>query len=424
VKLLEIGDRRVALGLFWQARESKSLKVEARELALQMANGADARQFNFVALRTAHQEYGLAECRESRLSGKVLALAGVLAEQATGKWAAHYALGPGQHWVLCVIDGQILADGDVVLESADAAQKLIATWQSSYSGLTVENRESPEESLAVLREWLKEARGPALIPLNGPGLRAGKPIRFLALAASVTVLAVAIAWLWHVPEGNVEATAALGSPMFQAPGPKLPESTSMQPQSPPAPEASVAPSALGQACLDQYLREPINIEGWWITEWTCKSPGTLIVIWRRATDGSFLHPPPGAVNDPTSPEKATQSRTLDVPPAEAVGVVQRSAAAANLYELARVFGLQLNLSWPSMQPLPNGVEVPGQPSSPPPFETAEFHLAAKSEGGVPEPDLFEAFGRVPGLALRCVTWRESEREWTYEGRLYTSRSQQ
>ena len=167
----------------------------------------------------------------------------------------------------------------------------------------------------------------------------------------------------------------------------------------------------------------MSIAGWWTTEWTCQSPGTLVITWRRGTDGSFLHPPPGALIDATNPEKATQSRTLDVPPAESVEVVERSAAAANLYELARVFGLQLNLSWPSRPQLPDGVEVPGQPSSPPPFETAEFHLAAKNEAGAPEADLFEAFGTVPGLALRSVTWRETEHDWTYDGRLYTSRSQ-
>jgi hypothetical protein len=425
MKLLEIGGRTVALGLFWQPRETKSLKVEARELALEMASGADARKFNFVSLRTAHQEYGLAECPEGRLTSKVLALAGVLADQATGKWAAHYALDTRQHWVLCVIEGQILADGDVVLEEADAARKLMAAWQSSYSGLTVESHESHEEALALLSQLVVKARGPALVPLNGSGFPAGKKARFVALAASVTALAIGVAYLWRAPAGNVEATTPPGSPTgARDPGPNTPSSMSMQARSSPVPAVSVTPSALGQACLDQYLREPMSIAGWWTTEWTCKSPGTLVVTWRRGTDGSFLNPPPGALIDPANPEKATQSRTLEVPPGESVGVVQRSAAATNLYEVARVFGLQLNVTWPSAQRLPNGVEVPGQPSSLPPFETTEFHLAAKSEGGPPDVDLFEAFGKVPGLALRSVTWREAEHEWAYEGLLYTSRSQQ
>jgi hypothetical protein len=423
MELLEIGSRMVALGLFWQPRESKGLKAEARELASQMATGADTRNFNFVALRPAHQEYGLAEYPEGKLSGKVLALAGVLADQATGKWAAHYALNARQHWVLCVIDGQILADGDVLLEDADAARQLIATWQSSYSGLSVENHESPEEALRLLGQLIGKARAPALVPLHGSGFPAGKAARLLALGAGVTVMGVGVAWLWRTPPRDLKGiTQPVPSTGFAA-SPKL---TGVPPVSDPpsaTPSASVTPSALGSACLGQYLQEPMSIGGWWTTQWTCKSPDTLLVTWRRGPDGSFLRPPAGARIDPANPERATQSRTLAVSPAAAVGIAQRPVAAANLYEVARAFGLQLNVSWPSARQLPAGVQVPGQAVAVLPFETAEFHLVANGEGGAPEPDLFEAFGRVPGLALRSVTWREAEHEWTYEGTLYTSRSQ-
>lgn len=423
MELLDIGGRTVALGLFWQPRETKSIKVEARELASQMAGGADAREFDYVALRPQHQEYGLADSGGEGLSGKVLALAGVLADQVTGKWAGHYALETGRHWVVCIIDGQILADGDVVLEDLEAARALISQWQSNYSGLKAERHESTQEALAQLGQWVGKARGPVLVPLFGSGLTAGKTGRWAALTAAALALSAVVLWMfWPTPrqtETSVPPVAPAPISTVGRPGP----AEAAVAATPSLPQPSVAPSSLGAACVQSYLEEPVSIGGWWTTGWICKAEGTLEVSWRRGPDGSFLQPPPGAHLDTADPDKASQSRPLALPPTVSVPVAERAQAAAGLYEVARVFGLQLNISWPSAPRVPTGVEVPGQPTSQPSFDSAAFHLKSPNESGVPEADLFAAMANVPGLALRLMAWEESAREWTYEGVLYTGRVQ-
>ncbi len=421
MELLRIGGRNVALGLFWQPRETKSLKVEARELALQMASGADAREFNFVALRPPNQEYGLAESPDGGLPGKVLALAGVLADQVSGKWAGHYALKTGRHWVVCIIDGQILADGDVVLKDAESARALLAQWQGSYSGLKVERHEAPQEALTLLSQLVLKARGPALVPLFGSQLAAGRVGRWMIAVPCALLVALGIAWLlW--PNQREAPAAAFLPPATVRPTLVQPVTTRSTPVALPAmPESSVPPEALGAACLQRYLQEPVSVGGWWTSEWNCQSEGAVRITWRRGSDGSFLQPPAGAQLDVADPDKATQSRPLGLPAAVRISVAQRAQAAASLYELARVFGLQLNVSWPSSPRTPPGVEVPGQAASPPPFDTSAFHLTAPAESGAPEPELWVAMASVPGLALHSMSWRETAREWNYEGVVYTGR---
>lgn len=421
MELLRIGSRTVALGLFWQPREAKGLKVEARELALQMASGADAREFNFVALRPPNQEYGLAESPAGGLPGKVLALAGVLADKVSGKWAGHYALKTGRHWVVCIIDGQILADGDVVLNDAESARALLAQWQSNYSGLKVERHEAPQEALTLLSQWVLKARGPALVPLFGSQLASGGTGRMVLMAAVALPVTVGITWLlWPTPRQTPAAA-------FQVPtatNATLNRTVSVKslPAAPPAaPEPSVAPDALGAACVQRYLQEPVSISGWWTSEWTCQAEGAVRITWRRGADGSFLQPPAGAQLDTADPDKATQSQSLGLPTAVPIAVAQRAHAAASLYELARVFGLQLNVSWPSTPRTPPGVEVPGQPAAPPPFDTSAFHLTAPAESGAPEPELLAAMANVPGLALHTMSWHETARDWNFEGVVYTGR---
>ena len=422
MELLRIGGRTVAMGLFWQPREAKSLKVEARDLALQMASGADAREFNFVALRAKNQEYGLAESPNGGLPGKVLALAGVLADQASGKWAGHYALKAGRHWVVCIIDGQILADADVVLKDAESARALLAQWQVSYSGLKVERHEAPQEALTLLSQLVVKARGPALVPLFGSQLASGATGRMVLMTVVALPVAVGIAWLlWPTPRQI--PTAAFQVPTAVNPTPGRPVSVESLPAAPPAaPEPSVAPEALGAACVQRYLQEPVSISGWWTTEWTCQAEGAVRITWRRGPEGSFLRPPAGAQLDTADPDKATQSRPLELPTAVPIALAQRAHAAASLYELARVFGLQLNVSWPSTSRTLPGVVVPGQPAAPPRFDTSAFHLTAPPESGAPEPELLAAMANVPGLVLHSMSWHETARDWNYEGVVYTGRS--
>lgn len=422
MELLRIAGRTVALGLFWQPRETKSLKVEARELAAQMASGADAREFNFVALRPQSQEYGLAEAPEGGLPEKVLALAGVLADHVSGKWAGHYALNGGRHWVVCIIDGQILADGDVVLTDGERARALVAQWEASYSGLKVERHESAQEALTLLNQLLHKARGPVLVPLFGPQLSVGGARRLMVVAMVALPVTLGLAWvLWPTP--HADPSAAFKVVASANPTPRQPQSVNAAHTAALVlPERSVAPAALGTACVERYLREPLSIGGWWTTEWTCQAEGSLQITWCRGSDGSFLKPPTGAQLDTADPDKATQSRGLELPTAVPVAVAQRAQAAASLYELARVFGLQLNVSWPSSPRTPPGVEVPGQPTSTPPFDTSVFHLTAPAESGAPEPEFLTAMASVPGLALRSMSWRESARQWEYQGVLYTGHS--
>jgi hypothetical protein len=244
-----------------------------------------------------------------------------------------------------------------------------------------------------------------------------------ALTAAAIALSVVVLWMFW-PTSRHSDTAAL--PVVPAPvltvGRVEPGKTDVG-AVPREPEPSVAPSALGTACLQPYLEEPVSIGGWWTTAWICKAEGTLQVTWRRGPDGSFLRPPPGAHLDSADPDKASQSRSLALPPTVSVPMAERARAAAGLYEIARVFGLQLNISWPSAPRVPTGVEVPGQPASQPPFDSAAFRLTSSNESGVPDADLFVAMANVPGLALRSMAWEESAREWIYEGVLYTGRAQ-
>lgn len=420
MELLEVGGRTVAVGLFWQPRESarKRLKVEARELAEQLAAGPEAREFSHVALRPRHQEYGLAERIES-LPPNVLALAGVLADHANGKWAGRYALADGRHWVVCVIDGQVLADGDVVLEDGEAAAELIANWRASYPELEAEAHDAPEAALGVLAEHAARARGPLLVPLASTALAAGirKLIVGAALAAGVGF--AGLAWFGGEEPAKPGDWAARVTPVAppapSQPVPRRPERAIVEPT------PAVSPVALGTACVTPYLVAPLQVDGWWIAEWRCVGTGTLAIAWRRGADGSFVVRPPGAELAGEDPNAATEARALALPPPRAIAAVPLAEANAALYEVARLYGLELNVSWPAAETLPPGVEVPGQVASATPFYEAEFTLNAAPESGAPPRALFEALARVRGLALRSLAWHEDRRRWSYDGVLYARR---
>lgn len=422
MELLQLGARTVALGLLWQPREStrKRLKVEARELAEALAQSNDAREFSHVALRPKHQEYGLAERferhvpregdppDEGRLPRNVLALAGVLADQKEGRWAGSYALAQARTWVVCVIGGQVLADGDVVLDEAEAASRLLTAWRDSYPGLEIEEYHSAQEAREVLTQAVAKARAPLLVPLAGTGL-ALRPRSLLAAAAALILVGVLPSGSFTDragEQGRAPPVMASAAPRVLPPVPSAPSHT------------AIAPTALGAACVASYLRAPITVAGWWMLEWRCEVSGTLAITWRRATDGSFLQVPPGAQLTAEDPNLAHEQRVLYLPPPHALTLTDRAQASAALYEVARLFGLQLTVTWPIAAALPAGVQVPGQSATPPAFHEGEFTLATAPGAGAPVPTLFEALGRVPGLALRSVTWREQGHAWSTEGVMY------
>lgn len=411
MELLQLGTRTAAMGLLWQPRESsrKGLKAEARELAEALAMSNDARQFAYVALRPEHQEYGLGERGEGRLRGKVLALAGVLADQKPGRWAGSYALASGRTWVVCVIEGQVLADGDVVIDDPEAAARLLESWRESYPGLQIENYPQEEHAREVLMEAVADARAPMLVALDSSA-RALRGPALLGIAAAVLILGL-LSWHWFSQRSPQTARVP---PVPVSPTPRV---SSAPPQ---ATYKAVAPSALGAACVAPYLRAPVMVEGWWMQEWRCESQGTLAVTWRRATDGSFLHVPNGARISGDDPNLAREQRALYLPPPNDLDVADRAATSAALYEVARLFGLQLTLTWPAAAVLPTGIEVPGQVVTTTAVETGEFTLATTAGAGTPVAVLFEALGGVPGLVLRSVTWRENA--WSTEGVLYATPS--
>lgn len=424
MELIELGGRTAAVGLIWQPRESarKGLKAEAREFAAELAAGAEAREFTHVALRPKHQEYGLAE-RSDALPPKVLALAGVLADQAdlaSGKWAARYALPDGRHWVVCVIEGQVLADGDVVLEGAETAAELIATWRASYPELEVEVHDEPETALSVLAHHAARARGPLLVPLARTALAAGVRKLLIGGAIAAGVGFALFAWFGEEPAKPTDwASRVAPSPLpaspRPAPRPPLPASAIIQPT------PAVSPAALGPACVMPYLEAPLQRGGWWISEWRCLGTGTLAIAWRRGGDGSFVARPPGAALAKEDPNAATEARALALPPPGAIAAASLDDASAALYEVARCFGLELNVSWPAAETLPPGAEVPGEAAPVAPFYEGEFSLNAVPESGAPDRALFDALAAVPGLALRSLTWREDRRRWSYDGVLYARR---
>lgn len=183
----------------------------------------------------------------------------------------------------------------------------------------------------------------------------------------------------------------------------------------------VSPEALGPACVADYLVAPLQLADWWISEWRCLSSGTLSIAWRRGAGGSFVGAPPGASLSGQDPNAATEVRTLRLPPARAVMAVPLSQASAALYEVARLYQLELNVSWPATESLPAGVEVPGELRFATPYYEAEFSLTGESETGAPDGALFEALAGVPGLALRALVWREERRRWSCDGVLYARR---
>ncbi len=94
-----------------------------------------------------------------------------------------------------MIDGQILADGDVVLPEPAAARALLAQWQDSYSGLQVESYESVEDAQAVLATAVSKARAPVLIPLSGAGLAQSGVGFWGALGATAALCVLVLTWV-------------------------------------------------------------------------------------------------------------------------------------------------------------------------------------------------------------------------------------
>ena len=173
-----------------------------------------------------------------------------------------------------------------------------------------------------------------------------------------------------------------------------------------------APSvkAWSERCTNYLLQIPFTENGWDLREATCTGD-SVDLKWEYTESASFLHLPNGAeLLAPTIAHRRLGFERL--PSGQGAGLLTRDSVARKLYELARLLGLHLTLSWKdqSSKTISEGslsVAI-----------IAPWHEGVFAVDNVPsmiilDKDLYEALHTIPGLVLQSISY--SGGSWKIKG---------
>ena len=140
----------------------------------------------------------------------------------------------------------------------------------------------------------------------------------------------------------------------------------------------------------------------------------MALQWKFSSAASFLQLPQGAeLLTPSTAQKQEMLSTL--PPAPERQLLNKDQVARPPYEIARLLGLRLTLSWKDKA---SKIITEGSLSVP---ITAPWHEGTFSIENVPsmlimDKDLYEALESIPGIVLESITYTEGT--WKITGLCY------
>lgn len=411
LRLITIGERQFAVGLWWQVRHSgpaprKVLLNLARKTARELQERNE--NYNTVALRA--QQFGLGQIHD--LPGHCHALAGAIRlPQGQDSFLCIFRLEESLWWVCAISKGIIAADGDSWHETREEAEKFAHSQQQLIGGdfLTCA---TPEESLSILQPLLSPER--PLESLFPSSLKRKRQFKYAALAGA----AIALVFLAFQIYGVVREKEAMrqirlsldAKARYQAELQEHPERIfPMHWQNAPL----VAPA--GKQCSDAILTQPLAIMGWTLEDLAC-SPGAALSVYRLHNKGAAFTELPEKMRLLTA-QKAVESIPLTkIPHRIAIphtALPAREKVSAALYEITQALTANLeSMSWqPPEQIMKDDIQLTC------PWQAGKFTISNIPHVMIMESVVFQAL-EYPGLVLTSLVYKSTAHNWSIQGVAY------
>ncbi|MCR5813486.1 MAG: type 4b pilus protein PilO2 [Desulfovibrio sp.] len=395
MRLVRVGKRAYAIGLWWQmTKGSEQLRKQA-----QAAN--DAIHGSFTRCVLLPQQIGLAETCPKSTGVPSLAAAVAQKRNEAQVFVCRFPM-HGLFWVCACKEGLVAAEGDRYFdkeEEALAHAENLALMLDVSNLQQVQNAAELLPNVSRLKQCLQRLFPYApVVPLASPWPKIRR-IGYVLLAVLAVLLFRSIDFQNESSDIGryLEARRAeiLAHPERFFPRPWLEQ---------PSPED------WGGTCLGGILKQATNELGWDLTDAVCTGK-SLVYNWKFSSSASFLHLPKGA--SLLTPTQASRKVTLpELQAAKERPLISKDHVARTLYELSRVLGLHLNLNWKDKEKreVREGSLVVNLTA---PWYTASFSIDNLPSMTVLDRELYQALGAIPGLVLTELSFANGQ--WKLTG---------
>lgn len=415
MQTVSINGKDWAAGFLWQAPEgSKSLTKMARLRARQM-NAEYERNYNAIVVRSRGQvQFGFGES-EIHPVPALPSLAVALAQAKGGTWLGQFVLAEGVY-VVGVMDGTILAEGDMLCSPEEAQERISDLDQLISMGEDDDGWderilcETPEESEEYLQKVLHTVRGvPKVKPVN-----IHVPVKKIAVFSLIAITGLVSHGLYssHLEKKEAERLLAQQQTAMQE-AQRLAEMAERRARENIARpwQKAPMPAPMIAECRDAYSKQGMFSQGWELTEWRCDY-GRATTVWTRKKEGSFKDLPPRARLNLNNPKTAHAPIAIDKPVGRGQqGLITREAVARMLFEFARRQQINVAIKWEDTPADARGKEIEM------PYKKAEWKLTMIPL--YPDQTFESMLDEIPGFVVRTIY--HAENLWTLEGELYAKK---
>lgn len=422
-KLLRIGSRRFAFGLFWQSGgDAKQIDAEAREFAQTKNINADLYVVRRLA-GNARAQFGVGRRAEKLTRGAVAAAAVAADTLRHSSWIGVFAVHNG-FWMVMVHDNYILPDGDIFFEKEEWAKERFAkelhgsNWAKVYAPAhwAADFDEFEEVNIAELLGGAR-FRGLRLNDIN--------PLRSKLPYLVVGVLGAGLVFggvYYYKSVQEAERQAAIEQ--------QLQAQEQLKKITQPPTKVTILPpwhdepdaGQLFLRCRKDIASLPLNIPGYDLVELGCTRNSYFgnynrdggVAAWFERWLG------PRAAENWTydiSPDGETLS--INVPsenilPRGETPLASRYEVTKSMVERAQTLDDILTLGTPQQPAPPPGTDPENW--NPPSFAPMEFRIETS------QPAMWqEQLDRTPGTVISTVTYTRNRSNWTVKGEVYVNR---
>lgn len=431
MQTVELLNKKWAVGLWWQPLVSAPRK-QVTELSDQSPESQE-NPYNIFAVLKARKQIGVGRTQNIKADTGSPSLAAALTRvfDQHGNVLAYFRFDDGNSWLFAVKDEQILPGGDSYGPDEETLDQYRRYSQSDIWKQVIEIS-GTEESEQKIRECLDALN--RSIPRTRPVsrsfwingivgmVRANPKPAIVTATALVFTLAAAVGvqqFLAHKArqdqQAMLEAKRAKIQKKLQQQGKPL-EQIQMK-LFPPKWRQEPPALAVVQGCFSQLEKEPYQVKGWVLDEISCE-PSRTQIIRKRLNWASFTEIPEGAQFQIKEPNQVVREIAHDPEARNDRGIIGKDSVSADIYELARILGSPVELSWkkPEAREIPKkerrkNRNLPKMADSP--YWVGKYHLkqipTAHARGAI-------SLKKIPGLIISEV--RMTDKSWNIKGEIY------
>ena len=416
MRTLKVGSTEWLVELWWQTLgNQKDAIKEARKLAETLESSERYNCFVPRILRHLTPQAGFGVFDGKHRLPALGSLAAAVADARPSSWIGWFQFKTGV-WVVAVLDGLIIPEGDFFGTVEEAEAKLQDFEQFGDWSDTLICR-TPEETEQTLRELLKKPKKVTkLRPVTQETFRA---LWIFGCFLALSVTAAGMSWYVSHQREATELASKLNSAALKTVQPilKKPEVA----KAPPAELRLVPTSATVQTCARFFDALEVSESGWALQTWTCSGLGESEVVRRKTKRASVDSLPADSGFNVAAPE--TWTKVVKSPTLPVSTVVSRASLLTPLQLFSKIDSVAMavdgHLSFLESTPASTS---PATPSAGPSRlvledgEVTQFSWQMQTKRN-PLPSLL-ALNNVPGVAIRYIKFDFSQKGWQVHGDAY------